>query len=172
MLAGGIEQSCRHLVPQTAAVAGGEVLQRLHDIAEADARSLEQARSIDSGRDQDGVVAAPDLGQTRIAADLETRVKDHAAGLEQSVPAGDDPLVELEIGDAVDEEPADPVVAIVDMDLIALAAQLFGGSEAARSGADDRDRLRPFSRRGGGLDPAAIPGGVGDVFLDRTDRDG
>src|SRR6185312_11697414 len=75
------------------------------------------------------------------------------------------------IGDAVDEEPADPVVAVVDMDLIALAAELLGGGEAGRAGADDADRVREFARRRGRLDPALGESGLGDVFLNRADRD-
>src|SRR5262249_17331355 len=80
-------------------------------------------------------------------------------------------LLELEIGDAVDEEPADPVVAVVDMDLVTLAAQLLGGGEAGRPRADDADGETQLARRFRRLDPALRKGSLGDVFLDRADGD-
>ena len=52
----------------------------------------------------------------------------------------DDLLLELEAGNAVDQQAADPVVAVVDMDLPALTPQLLGAGEPGRAGADDADR--------------------------------
>ena len=77
-----------------------------------------------------------------------------------------DALFELEIGDAVKQEAADAVIAVVDVDLIAAAAQLLGGGQAARSGADDADRTLKLARRAGCLDPSLLEGGLGDVLLD------
>ena len=63
------------------------------------------------------------------------------------VAALHDLLLQLEAGDAVDQQAADAVVAVVDRDLIALAAQLLGGGQPGRAGADDADALGR-SRRG------------------------
>src|SRR3546814_8493156 len=60
---------------------------------------------------------------------------------------------------------------VVDVHLIALAAELLGGGEAAGAGTDDADRLRALARRRHRLHPAFLPGGVGDVLLDRADGD-
>src|SRR6266853_534117 len=95
-----------------------------------------------------------------------------AAQRQQLMAARNHLLLELEIGDAIDEEAADAVVAVVDMHLIALAPQLLGGGKAGRAGADDADgpiELAPRPRR---LDPAFGEGGLGDVFLDRADGHG
>ncbi len=83
-----------------------------------------------------------------------------------------DLLLQLEVRNAVDEEAADPVVAVIDGDLVAAPAELLRGGEAGGAGADDADRLRalaPRLRRG---DPARGEGGFGDELLDRADRDG
>src|SRR3546814_17874520 len=42
---------------------------------------------------------------------------------------------------------------------------------AAGAGTDDADRLRALARRRHRLHPAFLPGGVGDVLLDRADGD-
>ena len=43
--------------------------------------------------------------------------------------------------------------------------------QPARSGPDDANRFRAFLRRGRRGDPALVPCGIGNVFLDRTDGD-
>src|SRR5260370_16366127 len=95
-----------------------------------------------------------------------------AAQRQQLMAARNHLLFELEIGDAIDAEPADAVVAVVDMHLIALAPTLLGGGEAGRAGADDADRLVELAQRPRRLDPAFREGGLGDVFLDRADGHG
>src|SRR5262249_41181418 len=65
----------------------------------------------------------------------------------------------------------DAVVAIVDRDLVALAPELLGGGEAGRSRAHDADALGPLAPRFDRPHPALLPGGVGDVLLDRADGD-
>ena len=86
-------------------------------------------------------MARTQLGEAGFAPDLEVELEDDAAVGEQLVASRDDLLLELEIGDAVDEQPADPVVAVVDGDRVALAAELLGGGKACRTGPDDADRL-------------------------------
>jgi hypothetical protein len=117
-------------------------------------------------------VALAQVGQAGIAADLEVEVELHAAIDQQLGAAGHHLLLELEVGDAVDEQTTDAVVAVVDMDLVALAAQLLRRGEAGRAGADDANGGRELLARARRLDPAAVPGGVGDELLDRADGDG
>ena len=80
-------------------------------------------------------------------------------------------LLHLELGDAVAQQPADLVGALVDRDRVAGPGQLLGGGQAGRAGADHRDgaareplrRLRP--------DQAGLPRLVDDRDLDVLDRD-
>src|SRR5690606_16191513 len=75
----------------------------------------------------------------------------------------------LEVRNAVDEQAAHAVMAVVDMNLIALAPQLFRRREAAGAGADDADGEAELLARGEGLHPALVPGGIRDVALHRAD---
>ena len=51
--------------------------------------------------------------------------------------AVDDVLLQLEIGDAVAEQPAHPIVLLEEHHLVAGAGQLLGGGQAGWAGADD-----------------------------------
>ena len=65
--------------------------------------------------------------------------------------AFDDVLLQFEIGNAVDKQAADAVVAVIDCDLVALEPQALGGGQACGTGADDADALRALaaaSRKG------------------------
>ena len=55
----------------------------------------------------------------------------------------DDPLLDLEIGDAEAHEPAGGLVALEEDDAVTGAAQLLRGRHARGPGADHRDGLRP-----------------------------
>jgi hypothetical protein len=81
----------------------------------------------------------PQLGEGDIAPDLGVQVEHHAAILQQFPAPQDDVLFQLEAGDTVDQQPAGPVVALIDMHLVAAAAQLLRRGQAARSGAHDAD---------------------------------
>ena len=95
----------------------------------------------------------------------------HAALDEQVGAALDDGLLQLEVRNAVDQQAADPVVAVVDVGLIAHAAHFLGDRHPAGAGADDPHRLRPLDPGLRRLDPAVAEGGVGDVALHRADGD-
>src|SRR5690606_26429114 len=78
-------------------------------------------------------------------------------------------LLQLEIGDAVYEKPACAVVTIVNGNLVAQRAQLFGGGEPGRTRADNRDMLRAFDPGTERLHPALLPGGIGEELFNRAD---
>ena len=87
------------------------------------------------------MLAAQVLGVDVLA---HVRVGDeaHAFRFEQRQAALDHRLLlELHVRDAVHEQPADAVVALVDGDGVAGAVELVGGGEAGRARADDRDLL-------------------------------
>ena len=160
-------------VAQTLAVARGEKVERRHDPGQAAAGCGEVAGLVDAGSDEYGVMALAQLGEARaLAADVAGEMEVDAAVAQVPGPALDDRLLQLEARDAIDQQPADPVVAVVDVDLPAMLAQLLGTGEAGRPRADDADRLGQLTRRPDRLDPAQVEGGVGDVFLDGTDGDG
>ena len=83
----------------------------------------------------------------------------------------DDMLLELEARDAVDHQPAHPVVPVIDRDLVAPPAQHLRRRQPAGARADDPDRLRQLAPRPRRLHPALRPGIIRDVALDRADRD-
>src|SRR3546814_12215127 len=120
----------RHAVTEALAVGGGEKVHRRKDIAEAAARHLDVARLVHAGGDEDGVVAAAQGGEAFGAADVAVEVEDDPAALTQVGTAAHHPLLQLEVGDAVDHPAADPVVAVVDMPLKPLASELTRGGEA------------------------------------------
>ncbi len=86
-------------------------------------------------------------------------------------PALDRGLLQLEVRNAVDQQATDPVVAVVDVDLIAALAQLLGDREPGRAGADHADQFGALPGRPRRLDPALLEGDLGDVLLDRADGD-
>ena len=171
-LAGGVEGAGierRHGIAQALAIARGEVVERLHDVGEADAGRGDVARPVDAGADEQRVVARAQLVERQPRADLAVEVEaDAARGQHVGAPL-DHPLVELEIGDAVDQQAAHPVVAIVDVDLIAALAQLVGDREPGRAGADHPDRFRALAPGLGRLHPAPLEGDIRDVLLDGAD---
>ena len=160
-----------HRVAEALPVGRGQVVHRHDDVVEPDARRLHVARVVDAGGDQHRVVPFAQFLEGGVGADVEVEMEGDAAVDQMLRPAANDLLLELEVGDAIDEQAADPVVAVVDMDLPAPPAQFFRRRHAAGAGADDADALLVFDPRLDRLDPASLPGRVGNVFLDRADGD-
>ena len=63
------------------------------------------------------------------------------------------------------------VVPVIDRHPEPAPPEHVGRGEPTRPGADDPDALRPLETRLDRQHPALVPGGVGDVLLDRADRD-
>ena len=161
----------RHFVAEARAVGGDEIVERLDHALGADARRLDVARLVDAGGDQHRVMLAAQLFQRRVPADLEALMKDDAAILEALHAAHHDILFQLEAGNAVSQQAARAVVPVIDMHLMARDAQIFRCREARGASADDRDRLARGLARRDRLDPAFLPGGVGDELLHAADGD-
>ena len=79
-------------------------------------------------------------------------------------------LLHLELGDAVAQQPADLVVALVDGDGVAGPGELLGGGQARPGPEPTTATVRPESHSGG-LRPhaARLPGPVDDRDLDVLD---
>ena len=141
--------------------------------AEPDARRLDVARLVDAAGDQHRVmcVRAAPAGSTS-SPDLEVQMEVDAAVAQQLGAALDDFLLQLEVGDAVDHQAADAVIAVIDM----RPGSPCGASCSAAARPAGPAPMMPtdsleLARRLHRLDPAFLPGGVGDVLLDRADGD-
>src|SRR3546814_4688318 len=66
-------------------------------------------------------------------------------------------LLHLELGDAVAQQAADLVGALIDRDRVTRAGELLGGSQARGTGTDDRDGLPGQPLRRLGPDEARLP---------------
>ena len=76
-----------------------------------------------------------------VVADVDAGAEAGALGLHLREPPVEDGLLHLELGDAVAQQPAGLVGALVDRDRVPGAGQLLGGGETGRAGADDGDGL-------------------------------
>ena len=104
-----------------------------------------------------------------VLADLDAEAELHAHALEDLAAVLDDVLLELEGWDAEGQQSADLRVLVVDDGLDAVARQHVGGTQAGRSGTDDRHPLAGLDHVGQVRAPALLEGLVGDVLLDRAD---
>ena len=93
------------------------------------------------------------------------------SGRHQREPAVEEPLLDLELGDAVAQQAADAIGTFEDRDLVAGSIQLVGRGEAGRARADDRDSLAGAHGRRPRLNPAFVERVLDDRQLDRLDRD-
>ena len=74
-----------------------------------------------------------------VDADIDAVAERDALGLELLHPPLDEPLLDLEVGDAEAQEPAARLVALVDRHLVAGARELLRAREPGGAGADDGD---------------------------------
>ena len=115
-------------------------------------------------------MAATQIVQRRVDPDRKA-LMEHDPRRGQTLDAAhDDGLFQLEPGNAIGQQPARTVMAVVDMHLIAVAAQIFRRGQPRGARTDHPHRLPAGTARDQRLDPAVFPGGVGDEFLDRADR--
>ena len=80
-------------------------------------------------------------------------------------------LLHLELGDAVAQQAADAIGALVDDHRVAGARELLRGREPGRTGADDGDALAREPLGVQRREPAFLPRAVDDLDLDLLDRD-
>src|SRR5262249_1207067 len=86
--------------------------------------------------------------------------------------ASDEVLLHLEVGNAVAQKPADPIIALEHGYVVPLARELLGSREPGGAGAHDRDLLpRPY-RRHHRLHEPLFEGLIDDRALDVLDGDG
>ena len=105
------------------------------------ARDRQVARHGGAGGDHDGVVAAAQLLPGHVGADGDAGPEAGAFGLHLVQAAVHVLLFHLEVGDAVAQQAADLVVALVHGDGVAHPGQLLRDGQPGGAGADDGDRL-------------------------------
>ncbi len=103
--------------------------------------------------------------------DVDPRAEPGALLLHLQQPKLQVALLQLELGDAIPQQPADPVGPLVDHHGVTGAGQLLGRREPGRARPDDRDRLAGQPLGDLRRDPSLVPGPVDDLDLDLLDRD-
>ena len=132
-------------------------------------RHSEIARVFGAAGEQHGVVIALQRLDTNILAHMDIAVEGHAFGFHLCHAALDDVFLHFEVGDAVAEQAAGMSVLLVDMHVMAGAAELLCRGEASRSGADDGHALAGLGLRGLRGDPALVERLVCDGAFDGLD---
>ena len=102
---------------------------------------------------------------------LRAGAEHHAFFLHDGETAVEEPLLHLEFGNAVAQQPADAIGALEHGDPVAGAVQLIGGRQAGRARADDGDALAGAHVGRTRRDPAFVERALDDRDLDRLDRD-
>ena len=111
------------------------------------------------------------LFKGNIAANLAIQLKLDTALFQQLCASFDNFLFQLEARNAIDQQAAHPVIAIIDHHLIAFAAQDIGRSQTRRPCPNNTDRLIALGHNLNRLYPAFFKGGFGNIFFHRTDSD-
>src|SRR5690606_40189842 len=100
------------------------------------ARYRQIARLRGAAAEHDGIERI-ELLDGIVSPDLRIRDEPHTLLFHESDTSLDDVLLQLEIRDAVAEQPADAVVPLEDGDRVPYAVQLIGSGQSRRPRADD-----------------------------------
>ncbi len=103
---------CGNLVAGDRAIRLDEVVHREAHAEQIPARDGEVARDGRAGRDDDRVVALAEVGPGDVDADVHPGAEAGALGLHLAQALVEVALLHLEVGDAVAQQAADPVVAL------------------------------------------------------------
>src|SRR5262245_13682885 len=157
-------------VALAAPVLERQVLHGEVDAAELAAGHRQVARPARAARQDDRVEVPAEVPDGHVDADMRPCAEDDAGLLHDPEPAVEEPLLHLELGNAVAQQAADPVVALEHGYGVAGAVQLLGGGEAGGTGAYHGHALARASRRLLGAHPAFVERALDDGQLDTLDR--
>mmetsp|Transcript_27051 Transcript_27051/g.49172 ORF Transcript_27051/g.49172 Transcript_27051/m.49172 type:complete len:268 (+) Transcript_27051:1979-2782(+) len=110
--------------------------------------------------------------ETDVFADIAVLFERHTPQRQLVVAAHHNVLFQLETGDAIGQQTARPIIAIIDRHLDACTAQNVCRGKTAGPCANDTNRFRTLDIGLDGQDPPFFPGSVRDVFFHRTNSDG
>ena len=168
---GGYDLSFVHGFGGVEPVLGRQVLHREQDVFISPARDIEVARLTGSHRQADAVEHLPQITSGNILAHVYARLKLDSFGFELLKPAVDDVFSQLEVGNAVAQETADPLIGLKDDHVMSCSSQLLSGRETRRTGADDGHALARLFGWSLWRNPALLESSLDDLVLDVPDED-
>ena len=121
--------------------------------------------------EHNGIVLCQETVGGNVLAHFAIRDEGHAFGAHQIDPLLDPLLFELHVGDAVHQQPADPVGPFIDGDGMAGGVELRRAGQPRRPRADDRYSFASAHNGGLSNDPALFKSFVDDRAFDALDRD-
>src|SRR5262249_51405335 len=136
------------------------------------ARYRQVARSGRAGRQHDGVALAAQVLARDVHAHAHAGAEGDALSRHLLHAAVDQPLLHLEVGDAVAQQAADAVIALEQRDGVPGTRQLLRARHPGRPRPHDGDALAGAALGNLRRHPALGEGVIDDVLLDVLDRDG
>ena len=115
---------------------------------------------------------APDRVKAQVFAHVAIQHKLNPAIAQLIDALHDDIFLQLEARNAIGQQPAAPVIAVINRHLHTLAPQRIRRRQPARTSADDTHRFTALRIGANGLDPALFERRIGDVFFDRSNGHG
>ena len=140
------------------------------DVARRPPRHIEVARQFGAPGQHHHVIIVEDALDRHGGADLHPGAENHALGFHLDNAPVDQRTVHLEVGDAIAQQPADPVGLLEHRRRMPHPRQLLRTGEPRRPRSDHRDPPPGPARRDMRRDPAFIPAAVDNRAFDRLDR--
>ena len=141
------------------------------DALQVDAGNAGGARRFRPAAVEHRIMLGEHLLDRHVDADVDAAMEGDALALHLLDAAVDEVLLQLEVRDAVAQQPAWLALALIDMHVMAGTAKLLRRGQAGRTGSDDGDLAARLFRRRLRADQAKFIGLVGNRLLDRLDRD-
>ena len=123
------------------------------------------------GGQDDRVEGSAQVRRGDVHPRVDALLEDHPLGPHLVESPVDDPLLELEVGDAVPQEPPDPVRLLEDHHLVAVARELLGGGQPRGARPHDGHALAGRKPRRLRPDPLLAPAVLHDLELEVADGD-
>src|SRR5215467_396831 len=166
----GDEPLVRNVIALTPPILERQVLHRVMDPGELTPGNRQIAGPAGATGEDHRVEVAMQGPDRHVDADVSARPEPHAGLLHQREAAVDEALLHLELGNAVAQQPADPIVTLEHGHQVPGAVELLGGGEAGRARAHHGDCLAGAGRRSLDADPALVERALDDRDLDALDR--
>ena len=157
-----------HLVAQTISIGGGKIGHRLDNPIKARSRHAKVTTGIDTRGNKDGIVFLSQIGECGIASNFKIEMESNAPITQTLGATFNDFLFKLEIGDAVSQQAADAIIAIINVHAVPFTSQFLRPREAGRTGTDNAHRLIAFPRHLDRFDPTFLPCGIGQILFNGT----
>ena len=169
---GGDELVVGDGVPRGSLVLEGEVFHGKMDPLQLAARDGQVAGLRGPARQNHGAEFLPQLFDGNVGPNVAVGPENDAALFHEAEPPVQDPLLQLEFGDAVAQQPANPVGPLKDRHRMACPVQLLRRRQARGAGADHGHLLSRADGGREGFDPAFIEGPLDDGNLNLLDGHG